>query len=77
MTKDEATQMIKEAERSGGFVYPQADPWNELKGGITRRDDLAKAAMQSLIQIDRMEQDSIVKCSYEFADAMIAEGRKE
>lgn len=82
---------------SGGYVYPCAfnmdehkkfDIWNK---GITRRDDLAKAAMQGIMSNEKaltvLNNESekegeptgyyLSKWAYKIADDMIAQGRKE
>ena len=67
----------------GGLVYPIAYPSGGVihAMGVTRRDDLAKAAMHGIVSdldawFSKWVPDKIAKTSYEIADAMIAEGKK-
>ena len=71
----------------GGPVYPQyrkqiGENVYELgpEGGITRRDLLAGLAMQGMLSNDDWDwkvPDYSTERAYRFADALIAEGRKE
>lgn len=65
--------------KTGGPAFPTLDRFYP-EHGISLRDYLAAGAMQSLIiQIYNPEYysiEDIAKWSYEFADAMIEEGRK-
>ena len=76
----------------GGYVYPEVQDFVGVEGdmhirwrmgrGITRRDDLAKVAMQGIIRsqaelnVGDFYYSEIVARAYALADAMIAEGRK-
>jgi len=67
----------------GGYVYPQADAWNELKGGITRRDWTAVMVLKAMMDSPMSRNCPPAKFSlvlpqlaYELADALIAEGGK-
>jgi len=79
MTKKEAKQVIKELEKSGGFVYPAEDS----KKGITRRNECADRiaagiASSWLISGEKfLKPSGVAQAAYELADAMIVEGRKE
>jgi len=65
----------------GGFVYPPTSALEAAQGyvGITRRDWLAGLAMAALLVSpgDLETNEDIAVASYEYADALIAEGRKD
>jgi len=75
----------------GGFVYPHlAGTQIGEHEGITRRDDLAKVAMQGILsnhytkkavievadKYNLLPRNVLAKEAYGYADAMIAEGNK-
>ncbi|MFB1500840.1 hypothetical protein [Thiocapsa sp. N5-Cardenillas] len=59
--------------------YPRARTITMLEGGITLRDEFAKAAMIAVIldpERSRFDFDQVAEAAYQHADAMLVERRR-